>query len=146
MYTIEIRHNVESAHRFYAATSSSKCRNIHGHSWLITLTLAALQLDNQGMVVEFGQIKRVWRDWLDTHVDHGIMLHSGDPMIAAIQSVEPDARIFALPQDPTTENVAEFLFHQAQALLEQLAVGNQVHVQQIHVQETHVNAATYRPH
>jgi 6-pyruvoyltetrahydropterin/6-carboxytetrahydropterin synthase len=146
LYTIEIRHNVESAHRFYAATSSSKCRNIHGHSWLITLTLAAPQLDNQGMVLEFGQIKRVWRDWLDTHVDHGIMLHSGDPMIAAIQSVEPDARIFALPQDPTTENVAEFLFHQAQALLEQLTVGNQVHVQQIHVQETHVNAATYRPH
>lgn len=146
MYTIEIRHNVESAHRFYAATSSSKCRNIHGHSWLITLTLAAPQLDNQGMVVEFGQIKRVWRDWLDTHVDHGIMLHSGDPMIAAIQSVEPDVRIFTLPQDPTTENVAKFLFHQAQALLEQLTVGNQIHVQQVHVQETHVNAATYRPH
>ena len=143
LYTIEIRHNVESAHRFYAATSSPKCRNIHGHSWQITLTLSAPRLDEQGMVIEFGQIKQVWRHWLDTDVDHGIMLHSGDPMIAAIQSVDPEARIFSLPQDPTTENIAEFLFQKAQALLTELALAHQVIVQQVHVQETHVNAATF---
>ena len=143
LYTIEIRHNVESAHRFYAATSSPKCRNIHGHSWWITLTLAAPRLDEQGMVIEFGQVKKAWRDWLDTHIDHGIMLHAEDPMIGAIQSVEPGARVFSLPQDPTTENIAEYLFAQAERLMTALGVGDRVQVKQIHVQETHVNAATF---
>lgn len=104
-----------------------------------------MALDQQGMVVEFGQIKRVWRDWLDAHIDHGVVLHREDPMIGAIQSVESNLRIFSLPQDPTTEHLAEFLWSQAQFLLADLGVGNRVHVKQVHVQETHVNAATFRP-
>lgn len=152
MYTIEIRHNIETAHRFYQATASPKCRHIHGHSWVVTLTLSAPQLNADGMVVEFGELKRRWRHWLDTHLDHALMLHQHDPMVAAIQSVESDARLYLFPHDPTTEHLAEFLVAQAQALLPEIGHDGQksvedrgIRVQKIHVQETHVNAATYWP-
>lgn len=146
MYTVEIQHNVESAHRFFAATSSPKCRNIHGHSWMITLVLKSSGLNEQGMVIEFGQIKTLWREWLDQSLDHGIMLHADDPMISAIRSIEPNSRIFTLPSDPTTEHIASFLHGQAQTLLETISLDHQVFVHQVHVQETHVNAATYSSH
>lgn len=145
MYTIEIRHNVESAHRFYQATSSPKCRHIHGHSWMITLALSAHTLNQDGMVIEFGQIKRLWRTWLDHHLDHTLMLHQDDPMVSAIQSVEADARLYLLPQDPTTEYLAAYLLQQAQTLLSKIAGGDRIQIESVHVQETHVNAATYSP-
>ena len=143
MYTVEIQHNIESAHRFFASTASPKCRNIHGHSWMITLVLKAPVLNEQGMVIEFGQIKKVWRQWLDENLDHALMLHDQDPMLSAIREIEPEARIFTFSGDPTTEHLAEYLYSQAQTLLSTLSLENSVIVQHIHVQETHVNAATY---
>ena len=97
------------------------------------------------MVLEFGQVKSVWRQWLDTSMDHGIWLHADDPMIQSLQSVEPEIRLLTLPYDPTTEKIAEFLFAQAERLLADLKIGDRVQVKQVHVQETHVNAATYCP-
>ena len=153
MYTIEIKHNIESAHRFYRAMTSPKCRHIHGHSWVITLTLSAPKLNDDGMVMEFGTLKRRWRHWLDTHLDHALMLHHRDPMAHAIQSVESEARLFLFPHDPTTEHVAEFLMGQARRLIleieqETLGLngrGSSIQVAKVHVQETHVNAASYVP-
>ena len=75
---------------------------------MVTLTLQSVDLDAQGMVIEFGQIKKLWREWLDDSLDHAVMLHAEDPMIAAIRSIEPEARIFELPGDPTTEHLAAF--------------------------------------
>jgi 6-pyruvoyltetrahydropterin/6-carboxytetrahydropterin synthase len=143
MYRLEIRHNAEAAHRFWQADCSPKCRSIHGHSWHITLTLKATKLDDQGMVVEFGQLKRHWRTWLDTHLDHTLMLHQDDPLVVLLRGSEPDLRLFLLPTDPTTENLAEHLTRQAQVLLESLGYSPQVQVERVRLEETQVNAAEY---
>lgn len=143
MYRLEIAHNAESAHRFFKANNSPKCRSIHGHRWQIILTLQAKSLDDQGMVLEFGKLKTAWRQWLDTHLDHALMLHQQDPMVAAVQAVEPDIRLFLTPADPTTENIAQLLFEQAQGVLQHLDCGNTVQVERVRVEETAVNSAEF---
>lgn len=143
MYRLEIAHHTETAHRFYQANNSPKCRSIHGHQWRIILTLKAEKLDSQGMVIEFGQLKAAWRNWLDTHLDHALMLHQADPMVEAVRSVEPQARLFLTPEDPTTENIAQLLWEQAQIVLQSLDCEDTVQVERVRVEETRVNSAEY---
>ncbi len=143
MYRLEIAHHTETAHRFFKAKNSPKCRSIHGHQWRIILTLKAENLDNQGMVIEFGALKAAWRTWLDTHLDHALMLHQSDPMVEAVRSVEPQARVFLTPTDPTTENIAQLLLEQAEIVLQSLNCENTVQVERVRVEETRVNSAEY---
>ncbi len=145
MYSIQIQHNIESAHRFFQTHASQKCRSIHGHRWIITLTLGTTSLNEQGMVIEFSALKNVWRTWLDTHLDHALLLNDADPMAAAVQTVEPSARLFLMATDPTTEHLARFLYDQAKALIAELDPQGSVKVQCVRVEETQVNAAEYKP-
>jgi 6-pyruvoyltetrahydropterin/6-carboxytetrahydropterin synthase len=142
MYRLEIRHNAEAAHRFYRADCSPKCQSIHGHSWGIILTLKAVKLNDQGMMIEFGQLKQAWRGWLDAHMDHALMLHQDDPVVPALRAIMPQMRLLLLPMDPTTENLAHWLTEQAQQVLQQIdCVG--VAVERVRLQETAVNLAEY---
>lgn len=143
MFRLEIRHNLEMAHRFYQAENSPKCRSIHGHSWQIILTLRAPQLNPQAMVIEFGELKRVWRAWLNQHLDHALLLHEADPFVKLLQANDPDIRLFTLPTDPTTESLAEFLYHQAGRILTELNADPEIQVERIRIEETAVNSAEY---
>jgi 6-pyruvoyltetrahydropterin/6-carboxytetrahydropterin synthase len=143
MYRLEIKHNAEAAHRFFQGSCSPKCRSIHGHRWQITLTLKAEELDEQGMILEFGKLKATWRGWLDTHLDHALMLHQADPVASAVRAVEPTMRLFLTPGDPTTEAIARLLFEQAQKMLETLTSSDRVQVERVRVEETAVNCAEF---
>lgn len=144
MYRLEIEHNAEAAHRFFQTRSSLKCCSIHGHRWRIILTLKAADVNEEGMVIEFGALKAAWRCWLDTHLDHSLMLHEADPMVQAVRAVEPQSRLFLTPGDPTTENVARLLYNKAVLVLQDL---NYTHVQveRVRLEETQVNCAEYVP-
>jgi 6-pyruvoyltetrahydropterin/6-carboxytetrahydropterin synthase len=43
----------------------SKCSNLHGHNWIITIYLESETLDENGMVEDFTHIKRKIHDRLD---------------------------------------------------------------------------------
>ncbi|AFY61262.1 6-carboxytetrahydropterin synthase [Synechococcus sp. PCC 6312] len=143
MFRLEIRHNLEMAHRFWQAENSPKCRSIHGHSWQIILTLHSPQLDQQGMVIEFGQLKLVWRAWLDQYLDHALVLCEADPFVKLLQASDPDLRLFTLATDPTTECLAEFLYHQASHILRDVNADPRIQVERIRIEETAVNSAEY---
>ena len=144
MYSVEIRHNFETAHRLSSADSPVKCQSIHGHSWWVTVHIEGPEVDANGMLVEFGDFKRAWRAFLDGQLDHHLVVREGDIVAAAIRGVQPDARILELPFDPSTENLARFLYDHAAEILAGLHHAPGVRVRQIHVQETMVNAATWR--
>ena len=144
-WTIEIGHNFETAHRLAAAGSPEKCQSIHGHSWWATVTISGDQLDELDMVVEFGAFKSAWRGWLDSTIDHALVIQEDDPVGAAILSVIPGQRLFRMKANPSTEAIAELLFHEATRVLSTLSLTVPARVTRVHVQETRVNAATYEP-
>ena len=85
-----------------------KCRYLHGHNGRAVITLAAPGLDEQGMVMDFSHIKRVVGGWIDSHLDHRMVLHRDDPLVPLLEAQgEP---VFRLDANPTAENLARLIY------------------------------------
>ncbi len=48
-------------------------RGLVGETWLAHIALDGI-LDEQGMVCDFGVVKKTLREWLDTHLDHCLLV------------------------------------------------------------------------
>lgn len=55
---------ISAAHRL-SLSYPSKCEQLHGHNWIITVYCQSETLNNDGMVVDFTHIKQVVKDQLD---------------------------------------------------------------------------------
>src|SRR5260370_29321008 len=79
-----------------------KCRHLHGHNGRVVLTLEADRLDALGMVMDFSSIKQTVGSWIDTTLDHKMLLHRDDPVLSFLrQQGEP---VYVLDVNPTAEN------------------------------------------
>ena len=58
MYTVTKRIEVSGAHSL-RLPYESKCRNLHGHNWLIDVTCQSETLNEDGMVLDFVKIKEI---------------------------------------------------------------------------------------
>ncbi|MBR9828392.1 MAG: hypothetical protein GYB41_07090 [Oceanospirillales bacterium] len=56
-------------------------RGLLGESWAVQLVLDG-SLDAQGMICDFGVVKRRVKQWLDTHVDHQLVVPTGMARLA----------------------------------------------------------------
>lgn len=56
MFTVIKRIEISASHTLLLPYRS-KCGNLHGHNWIITVHCRAEQLDEAGMVTDFTQIK-----------------------------------------------------------------------------------------
>lgn len=85
-----------------------KCRHLHGHNGRAVITLASADLDSLGMVMDFTLLKRVVGGWIDSQLDHKMLLHRDDPALGYLQTQgEP---IFVMDVNPTAENIARLIF------------------------------------
>ncbi|MDE6342765.1 MAG: 6-carboxytetrahydropterin synthase QueD [Muribaculaceae bacterium] len=64
MYYVKKRLEISAAHRL-SLPYESKCTNLHGHNWIITVECKARELNEAGMVVDFSHIKRHVMSLLD---------------------------------------------------------------------------------
>ncbi len=88
-----------------------KCRHLHGHNGRVVLTLVGEELDNRGMLLDFGEMKRIVQQWIDAELDHRMILRRNDPAIPALQELgEP---LVLIDVNPTTENLAKLIFDYA---------------------------------
>ena len=64
MYTVIKRMEISAAHRLQLSYPS-KCQQLHGHNWIITVYCRARDLNQDGMVTDFTHIKQLVQDTLD---------------------------------------------------------------------------------
>ncbi len=111
-----------------------KCRNLHGHNGRAVVVLEREQLDERGMIVDFSEIKKSLRGWIDQHLDHRMILCENDPVLSSLQMLnEP---IYVIPVNPTAENIAKLIFDYAKS--------QGFPVKEVTVWETTDSHATYR--
>lgn len=59
----------EAAHRLPRVPAEHKCSRLHGHSYKVRIEVSGPLEPNMGWVIDFGDIKAIWRD-LDDALDH----------------------------------------------------------------------------
>ena len=64
MFIVKKRMEIAGAHRLNL-NYESKCANLHGHNWIVTVWCKSQTLDANGMVMDFTHIKREVQDKLD---------------------------------------------------------------------------------
>jgi len=90
-----------------------KCRYLHGHNAKAEVVLDGDRLDERGMLLDFGEIKRVVSRWVDETLDHRMVLRRDDPAVPALRELgEP---LVLLGVNPTAENLAKLIFDYASA-------------------------------
>ncbi len=99
MYIVKKRIEISAAHSL-RLSYQSKCENLHGHNWIITIYCRSKELNEDGMVIDFTHIKEV----VTSRLDH--------------QNLNE-----VLPFNPTAENIARWI-------CDQLALCYKVEVQE----------------
>jgi len=85
-----------------------KCKRLHGHNAKVQITVESENLNSDGMVMDFSDLKREVSNWIDEQFDHQMLLHKDDPIVAALTASGETFRI--LEVHPTAENLARLIF------------------------------------
>ena len=94
----------------------SKCKNPHGHRYKIEVRLEGDVIDMEGesengMVMDFKDIKAVLMKEVDERLDHGFMYWEKDEPMKEFFSIYKDFHSIEVPFTPTAENIAQYLFN-----------------------------------
>lgn len=144
--SVMIKHNAEMAHRL--PILPGKCQNLHGHSWLFEIEIEG-PMDVNGVIIEYGAVKKIIRDWIDANLDHGTALGEDDPLINALQKDKYHSKTFVVNRFdydfgwPTVEAMSHIMAIESQALIDGTA-GLRGTVVRVRVQETAVNMAEWK--
>ncbi len=96
-----------AGHRLYR--HGGKCEFFHGHNYVADIYVTSEDVDSVGRVIDFADLKALFKGWIDEHWDHGFILSEVDSNgIAAAKMVEP-TKYYILPYNPTAENMARYL-------------------------------------
>lgn len=87
------------------------CKHPHGHNAVVEVDVRTDSLDSRNMVVDFSDIKKVVKGWIDRELDHKMILRHDDPLVKPLQALgEP---IYLLESNPTVERIAKLIFDHA---------------------------------
>ena len=106
MYTITKNLSFCYGHRLM--NHPGRCKNLHGHSARVSITLSTNVLNEQGMVCDFSDINGYAGKWIDDNLDHNMLLHKDDPILATLQRA--GERVMVVDEHPTAEFLAKMIF------------------------------------
>ena len=114
MYYVSKRMEIAGAHRL-DLPYESKCSDLHGHNWIVTVYCRARQLTDYGMVVDFKSLKKTVHDRLDHKYINDVVNFN-----------------------PTAENMARWIFDAVNAICPE-----ESDCYKVEVQESEGNIAVY---
>ncbi|MBT2755520.1 6-carboxytetrahydropterin synthase QueD [Mesobacillus foraminis] len=67
----------DSAHHLHAY--EGKCKNLHGHTYRVIFGLSGF-VDDRGLMIDFGEIKEIWKSEIEVYLDHRYLNETLPPM------------------------------------------------------------------
>lgn len=94
----------------------SQCRNFHGHRYKAEICvegdLVRIEgISDEGMVIDFGDIKKIATKHIYNALDHGFMVWDKDKILVNFFKENPDLKHIIVPFVPTVENIAIWIFN-----------------------------------
>ena len=93
----------------------SQCRNMHGHRYVLEITLEGELVDvegapDRGMVMDFADVKALAVKNLVDLWDHAFLVFEGDTQVRGFLDSMPGHKTVVLDRIPTVENLALIAF------------------------------------
>lgn len=119
------------------------CRNIHGHSYKMDITLAGHPLHDEsspknGMVMDFGDLKRLVNEEIISLLDHALVLNAKTDAQLVEALKQNYEKIVIVDFQPTTENLLNFIADKLKAKLSE-----KVKLTRIRLRETDTSYADW---
>ncbi|MET2986384.1 6-pyruvoyl trahydropterin synthase family protein [Aureibaculum conchae] len=99
----------ETAHALYGY--DGKCKNIHGHSYQLFVTVIGTPINDanhvkNGMVIDFGDLKKIVKSEIVDVFDHATVLNANSPHKELADKIEShSSRVILVDYQPTSENM-----------------------------------------
>jgi 6-pyruvoyltetrahydropterin/6-carboxytetrahydropterin synthase len=99
----------ETAHALYGY--DGKCRNVHGHSYKLSVTVIGQPITDKnhvkyGMVIDFSDLKKIVNQEIVDQFDHATVFNKNTPHIElANELIQRDHHVILVDYQPTTENM-----------------------------------------
>ncbi len=125
MYDLHVSQHFSAAHRLNGY--KGKCSAVHGHNWIVEMTVSGRELNDIGMLVDFSELKELLKTTLQK-LDHRYL------------NEEPPFNSGESRQNPTAENIARYLYETIKPLLPR----KDIYLKKITVWESSGAAASYQ--
>lgn len=117
-----------------------QCRHLHGHRYALEVTLsgdiiATEGAAEQGMVMDFSEVKRIAWESLVEGWDHAFLVYARDAPVAAFLRSLSGHKTVELEAPPTAENLAAIAFRVLDAAYQD-RYGNHLRLERVRLYET----------
>jgi len=99
----------ETGHALYGY--DGKCRNVHGHSYKLSVTVLGTPIADpnhvkQGMVIDFGDLKKIVNEEIVDVFDHATVFNKNTPHIELANELSKrNHQVILVDYQPTSENM-----------------------------------------
>jgi 6-pyruvoyltetrahydropterin/6-carboxytetrahydropterin synthase len=136
--SITRRLEFDSGHRI--PNHDGQCRHLHGHRYAIEVTLTGEVADHpgkadDGMVLDFGDIKRLTNQYVVDLWDHAFLVAKEDEGLVAFLASLPNHKTVVMEHVPTVENLANAAFAILQPVFNK-AFGGRLELSALRLYET----------
>lgn len=138
MLTITRKLEFDAGHRI--PDHHSQCRNLHGHRYVLHITLEGNPLEmegvsDNGMILDFSEIKRLAEVHLVSHWDHAFLVYEKDVVVRQFLDSLPNHKTVVFEKVPTVENMAQVAFDTLKDVYKDF-FGNALVLKQVRIYET----------
>ena len=101
--------NFETGHALYGY--DGKCRNVHGHSYKLSVTVIGKPITDTsevklGMVIDFGDLKKIVQEEVVNPFDHATVFNKNTPHVElAKELTNRGHKVILADYQPTSENM-----------------------------------------
>ena len=127
----------ETGHALYGY--DGKCRNLHGHSFKLYVTVIGTPIEDTsnvklGMVIDFGDLKKIVKREIEDVFDHAMIFNKNTPHASLAKDLTKQGHnIILVDYQPTSENM---IIDFAKKIKEKLPENIELHSMRLQETET----------